>query len=262
MGKEKMDVIEPTKKPEKSVKPVEIAANEKSPIHSKRNSLDNTINPSESQQKMQPPKTEKEGNNKVLETQVLPICKEGSQQSPKTVDQKVNNQKPSERSEGQNDKIGVSTFPNGLQKEVTPNTKTDKIPDKECTVEQKDNLKPKRQKTPAVQEVQVPPSRTLESEQKKADDSKKTDSKTELPHSQANNDNGVNKHKINEGPTSMQTLLVPKITEPQGQEKSHSGEGVGKHEKQISKLSPDVAKTLSDTKRSLKPTRGKVGLRI
>jgi hypothetical protein len=60
----------------------------------------------------------------------------------------------------------------------------------------------------------------------------------------------------------MQTLLVPKITEPQGQEKSHSGEGVGKHEKQISKLSPDVAKTLSDTKRSLKPTRGKVGLKI
>jgi hypothetical protein len=57
----------------------------------------------------------------------------------------------------------------------------------------------------------------------------------------------------------MQTLLVPKITEPQGQDKSHSVEGVGKHEKRLSKLSSDVAKTLSDTKKSLKPTKGKVG---
>jgi hypothetical protein len=224
-------------------------------IEEEKNSLTKNTNPCENPEKMQPSKTDVEGNKKICETPVSQAYEERSQQSTKIVDQTIINQKPRETSEYQNEKCGaLSAFSGGLQ-HVTP-TKSAKIPEKVCTIEEKDNLR-----TPSAGEVVGPLGTNLdikEAEGPKKSIDKKIADDTKLL-CEATTDDGVNKHKTNESPTSMQTLLIPKITETQGQDKSHSAEGVRKHEKQLSKLSSDVTKTLSDTKKSLKPTKGKVG---
>lgn len=252
-----MGVVKPSSNPEKLLEPMEIATEAKSTTINKAHFLEDIIQ-CENSEKVQPSKMDAEGNKKICEAPVSKICEERSQQTTKTVDQDINNQKPLETSprEYQNEKNGaLLAFSNGLQ-HVT-STKTAKIPEKECAIEEKANLR-----TPTVGEVMVPLSANLAADLKKTDGHKISADKKIVDDSKSlccTNDDGVNKHKMNEGPTSMQTLLVPKITETQGQDKSHSAEGVGKHEKQLSKLSSDVAKTLSDTKKSLKPTKGKVG---
>ncbi len=101
----------------------------------------------------------------------------------------------------------------------------------------------------------VPTSSHLETNQTRNNESGQNDKEpTNSSFPQVNND-GAKKYKPSEGPTSMQTLGVPKIAEPQSQEKSHSIEVVGKQEKPLSNLSPDAAKPLSNQKKSLKPVQ-------
>lgn len=200
-------------------------------------------------QKVDQPKSNSEGGDKTQsEAFVRPTIDESSRPFTSTSDPTA--------SESKNEKPDPLVTSAGVkERTLLVPEKSSKLPDTiESKPEEQADLKmilglsnPKEK---------VPTSSHLETNQTRNNESGQNDKEpANSAFPQVSND-GAKKHKPSEGPTSMQTLGVPKIAEPQSQEKSHSIEVVGtKLEKQLSNLSPDAAKPLSNQKKSLKPVQ-------
>lgn len=189
---------------------------------------------------------------------------DGPRQDAATNDAQLQDRKGSASSDRQSKAVSSVSF--GEAQKVVSREKSDDLSNGAAIPKESEILKPMAKPSAPVQKLEVPTSSNLKSDVGTTVDSTNNAIKQAEPiNSQSTNDekhkpseNEKKTHKPKEGPTSMQTLLVPKIDEPQGQDKSHSTDAAGKHEKLVSKPSSDVAKTLSDTKKLLKPTRIKV----
>lgn len=189
-----------------------------------------------------------------------------SRQDPAISDTHLEDRKHRVSSDCQSEHSAAPSISLGEVQEVVSHGKSAELSNGTTTPKENGNPQSVARPNAFAEKVDVPTTSSPKSDVGKIVDStnngtkqaEPTNHQATYPEEHKSNEDKMKKHKPKEGPTSMQTLLVPKADELQGQDKSHSTDGVGKHDKQISKPSADVAKTFSDTKKSLRPTRAKV----
>ena len=225
------------------------------PVDAFENKIENSeriisSKPQEASKKIDQTKSDNDKTReRTPETDIRSGTKRGSREAISTAPQSTKDS--NEISETKSEKLIPLASSRGMKEEVPLLDKSKKlVPETESKPGVKDDFK-------AIPELSNPKEivPALETDQTTKKEVAQNDKGPKESVINPINSDGKKKQKPSEGPTSMQTLGVPKITEPQSQDKSHSIEAVGKQEKELSKLSPDVAKSLSNTKKSLKPVQ-------